>query len=123
VLGSRSGSFIWFAAGIVAALVWAWRWPRYVIAHIRSHMRDREQPCLRGRHAMEAVPEGLHAECDITDSMVRWAGIRSIAETTTHIFVMLTDVQGYVIPKARVGIGNVEAFLAEINRYKGCPAA
>src|SRR4051794_9255436 len=32
VPGSQSGSFIWFAAGIVAALVWAWLWPRYVIA-------------------------------------------------------------------------------------------
>ena len=122
-LWSRSGSIIWVAAGIFAAVVWGWYWPRSVIEHARAHMRNREQPCLRGRHLMEAVPEGLHAECDITQSTIRWAGIRSVVDNPTHIFVMLNDVQGYVIPKARVGTGNADAFLAEINRYRNHPAA
>ena len=121
-LWQQSGSNWWIAAGLVAALVWAWYWPRYLIAHVGSHMRDREQPCLRGRHLIEATQQGLSAECDITQSTVRWTGISAIAETATHIFVMLNDVQGYVIPKTRITSGSVETFLSEMNQYRGRPA-
>ncbi|HEX6085951.1 MAG TPA: YcxB family protein [Thermoanaerobaculia bacterium] len=103
----------------MAAVVWVWYWPRYVIAHARSHMTRRELPCLRGRHAMEAAQQGLSAECDITHSTERWAGISAVAESATHIFVMLNDVQGYVVPKGRVTDGDVGAFLTEMNQYRG----
>lgn len=123
LLWRLSSSFGWVAAGIVAAVLWGWWWPRYVVAHVRSHMSRREQPCLRGRHSMEALPEGLHAECDITRSTVRWRGIASVAENADHIFIMLSDVQGYVVPKLRVVSGSVDVFSAEVNQYRRDQAA
>ena len=123
LLWRQSTSFVWVAAGMVAAAMWGWWWPRYVVAHAGSHMRSREQPCLRGRHLMEALPEGLYAECDITKSTVRWSGIAAVAENANHIFIMLNDVQGYVVPKRQVVSGTIEVFSAKLNQYRSDPAA
>jgi hypothetical protein len=123
ILWRQSASLGWLVAGMAAAVAWGWWWPRYLIAHAGSHMRTREQPCLRGRHLMEATPNGLYAECDITKSTVRWSGIAAVAEDDGHIFVMLSDVQGYVIPKREVVSGSIELFLAELNQYRNGPAA
>lgn len=118
LLSLRAGTFLWLFAGMVAALIWGLYWPWYVVSHARSHMRVREQPCLRGGHLIEAVAEGLHAKCDITESTVRWPGIRSVSETPDHVFVMLSDVQGYIIPKRRVTNGSLELLLQEIDHYR-----
>jgi hypothetical protein len=117
LLWSRTGSPVWMLAGLPLAAVWAWYWPRRVIANVRSYMARQDRPCLRGRHMMEALPEGLHARCDITNSTVAWIGIHDIIQTPDHVFVILAGLQAYVIPRKLVVAGEVDRFVVEAQRF------
>ena len=121
---------LWIMAGslgsvvVVAVFGFAglFLWPDRLVSHARSHMRERERPCLSGRHVLEATPDALVAKCDVTESSTRWAGVHHIGETTRHVFVMLNDVQGYVIPKARIRSGDLDQFASEAQKYASAPA-
>jgi hypothetical protein len=84
-------------------------------------MAAKERACLRGRHFMEALPAGLRSRCDLADSTIAWAGIRDAIETPDHVFLMLDELQGYVLPKQRVVAGNVGRFLLEVARFRATP--
>jgi hypothetical protein len=75
-LWSRSASAWWIAAGFAAAVAWGWYWPHHLVSHARAHMASRDQLCLRGSQVLEVLASGLYARCDITESTVRWPGIR-----------------------------------------------
>ncbi len=113
----RTGSPFWLTVMLVATVAWGWYWPRTLVAHVRGHMSRHERPCLRGRHALEARPDGLAARCDIAETLTRWAGIQSVVASNDHVFVMLTDVQGYVVPRARIAGGDLDEFVGEADRY------
>jgi hypothetical protein len=68
---------------------------------------------------MEALQDGLRAKCDVIDSLIGWVGIHDLIQVPEHLFVMLSAMQGYVIPKARVISGDVDAFLREFQRLRG----
>jgi hypothetical protein len=67
---------------------------------------------------MATPPEGLTAKCEVTESLVRWPGVQAIVENGDHIFVMLNDVQGYVVPKRRVTSGGVDEFVRKLREYR-----
>lgn len=104
--------------GLAGALLW----PNRLVSHARSHMQKRERPCLTGRHILETTPEALLSRCDVTESTTRWTGVHHVAETTRHVFVMLSDVQGYVIPKARICEGDLNQFANEARKYAAASA-
>jgi hypothetical protein len=118
VLWSDTRSMFWPVFGVGAAAFWAWYWPRQVVANARSSMTRKDRPCLRGRHVMEALPEGLRAKCDVTDSTITWAGVRNVIPTPSHVFVMLDELQGYVVPAGRVLPQDLESFLREVERFR-----
>ena len=111
-------SIAWLVLGLCGAPAWVWYWPRQVVANTRSYMARKDLPCLRGRHVMEALPEGLRAKCDVTESLVAWVGIRDVIRTPEHVFVMLDQLQGYVIPKKLVLSGELEPFAREVERFR-----
>ena len=122
--------FLWFTtrshtiavAAAVFGLAGALFWPNRLVSHARAHMQKRERPCLTGRHILETTPEALIARCDVTESTTRWAGVHHVAETTRHVLVMLNDVQGYVIPKARICEGDLNQFANEARKYSSASA-
>jgi len=118
ILSLSTDSPVFVVVGLVAAIIWVLYWPRQVIANVRTHMARKDQPCLRGRHLMEVLPEGLHAKCDVTDSVIGWAGIRDVIRTADHVFVMLSDEQGYVVPKKRVITGDLEPLIDEVEHLR-----
>lgn len=111
-------SIAWLALGFVAAAAWGWYWPRQVVINTRSYMARKDLPCLRGHHVIEALPEGLRAKCDVTESLVAWVGVRDVIQTPEHVFVMLDGLQGYVIPKKLVLSGELEPFAREVERLR-----
>ena len=116
------GSLTMVVTVAVFGLAGALFWPNHLVSHARSHMQERERPCLSGRHILETTPEALMARCDVTESTTRWVGIRHVAETKRHVFVMLNDVQGYVIPKARICGGDLQQFTSEAQKYASASA-
>lgn len=115
-------SLIMAVAAAAFGLAGALFWPNRLVSHARSHMQKRERPCLTGRHILETTPEALMARCDVTESTTRWAGVHHVAETPRHVLVMLNDVQGYVIPKARICEGDLNQFANEARRYASASA-
>lgn len=104
--------------GLALAVAWGFYWPRHLVAHARAHMTSTDRPCLRGRHSMQASQDGLRAKCDVTDAMIGWVGVHDLLQTSEHIFVMLSAMQGYVIPKKRVISGDLNAFVREVERLR-----
>lgn len=74
-------------------------------------------PCLRGRHVMEALSTGLLGSCDITSRTTQWNGVAGIAETSSHVFVMLAPEQGYVIPRKRIVSGDLDRFVEAVRAH------
>jgi t-SNARE complex subunit (syntaxin) len=109
------------AGGLFGALFW----PNSIVSQAREQMVRRERPCLTGPHVLEATARGLIAKCDVTESITRWAGVHRVDETTRHVFVMLNDVQGFVVPKARIRGGDLVKFVSDAQRYASasCRAA
>lgn len=101
-----------------AAIGWAWNASGRLVADVRTHMASKERACLRGRHILEALPAGLRSRCDIADSTVAWAGIREVIETSDHAFLMLDELQGYVIPKKHIVAGDVRHFQIEVANFR-----
>jgi hypothetical protein len=113
-----SRSPFWIILGMGLAVAWGWYWPRQLVANCRKVMATRELPCLRGGHVLEACPDDLLAKCDVTEAAIRWVGIRDVAETGEHVFVMLDELQGYTIPKRRVTSGDIDEFVRAANQYR-----
>jgi hypothetical protein len=111
-------SWLAVVVGVALAAFWTWHWPRQLIRDARKSMAANDAPCLRGRHVLEALPEGLRAQCDVAETTTRWAGIHSIGETDTHVFVMLSEVQGYTIPRSRIVSGDLSALLKAVKLYR-----
>jgi len=109
---THSGLYLWF--GVAYAIFWVWYWPRRVVTNVRARMAAKNRPCMSGLHVIEALPDGLHAQCELSESRIGWAGVRRVIRTTDHAFVMLDDVQCYVIPRRRVVAGELEALIDEI---------
>lgn len=117
LMWQRAEGIWWLVIGAFTAFAWGVFWPRHLVSHARAHMSRRQLPCLSGRHVMEPTPAALVAKCDITESSTRWAGIQNVTETTRHVFVMLSDVQGYVVPKARIVSGDANQFIREAQQF------
>lgn len=126
LLGVGIGIMLWIYATPVVALVVAtcsvagaaWYGPRQLIAHTRAHMAAKDRACLRGHHFIEALPEGLRSRCDIADSTLAWRGILNVIDTPDHIFIMLDELQGYVVPKQRIVAGDVARFLVAVEEFR-----
>lgn len=112
-------SLAYLAAGAVVAVFWGWYWPRQVIANVRAQMARKNRPCGQGMHVMESLPDGLHVKCEMGESRYTWPAIRRVITTSDHVFVMLDDVQGYVIPRKRVITGELEQLADEMRTLNG----
>jgi len=109
-------------AAIIATLLagaWWWGTPRLMYRRVRREALTRERPCMRGRHLLDADSDGLHAKCDVTESLHRWSGVRSIESKGTHVFVFIGDSLGYVVPRARIVSGDLEEFVQVATSYAG----
>lgn len=103
---------------ICAAIGASWNASGRLITEVRTQMTSMERACLRGQHSLEVLPEGLRFRCDVSDSTIAWRGIRDVVETNDHVFVMLDEMQGYVVPKQRVISGDVRTFLLEVAKFR-----
>jgi hypothetical protein len=119
-LGSKSPvkPIVAVFAAIGGVVGWVQYGPRRIIANVRKAMTGRERACLRGLHSLDALPDGLHSKCDISDSTLRWVGIRNVIQTNDHLLLMLGESQGYIIPKGRIVQGDLDRFLEDVTRYR-----
>jgi hypothetical protein len=53
---------------------------------------------LVGRRRVELTAEDIRQVADLHDARTHWPGVLTIAETSTHIFLMTDRLAGYIIP-------------------------
>ncbi len=122
ILWPTTASLVMVGFDAVGSVTGALLWPNRMVPHARSHMQKRERLCLSGRHILEAHADGLVARCNVSESTTRWISVHHVAETTRHVFVMLSDVQGYVVPKNGIHEGDLGQFTSEARRYASAAA-
>jgi len=113
-------SFWPFLIGLLAVCVWYFIWPKMLqssqsAATERRH-RESKNPCLNGAHLLELTPVGLHASCDVSDTVIKWSGIARVESNSTHGFVYLRNNTGYVIPQGKVRDGDFAIFMANMQQ-------
>jgi hypothetical protein len=106
----QARGLVWFVGCVFLVTAWWVYAPHLFRLSVRRQAMAHKRPCLRGRHTMEAVNDGVRASCDVSESLHRWAGIREVAKTQAHVFLLIGDSMGYTIPRERVLSGDIDAF-------------
>ena len=72
-----------------------------------------------GHHTYVFEPGGIRRTSPHIDMFVRWSGVRTIYETTQHVFLMIDRTNGYIFPKRCFpSEDDLHDFTALIERYK-----
>ena len=108
---------MWILGGLLSAAAWWIVAPYLVRRSLRRNALTRHRPCLRGRHLLEIVDAGIRAKCDVSESLHKWAGIRRVVSTPTHVFVMIGDSLGYTVPRARLVEGDIDVFVRDARSH------
>jgi hypothetical protein len=64
-----------------------------------SKTAEKNSPDALLPQILQVTDEGIYSENATSNAMNKWAGVRSLAETKAHYFVMLAPHRGYIIPK------------------------
>jgi hypothetical protein len=109
------------AAALALVLMGAWWWvsPQWLNWGMRQQAINRDRPCLKGRHVLEANSEGLHARCEVSESHHKWVGVRAVESSRTHVFVLIGESLGYTVPRTRILSGDLQRFVDVVNGYAG----
>jgi len=59
---------------------------------------------------------------ELTFSRTKWTAVRELVETPDHLFLMLSPLRGYVIPKASLSGATPAELTAELRRHIGAGA-
>jgi hypothetical protein len=109
-----------------AGMIVVWDIPRQIRANVRRQMAalfdEGRNPCVRGRHRLEALAEGLAARCDASQSLTAWSAIEDVAQTPSHAFLLLGGGRGLIIPRERIVEGSLDSFLARVRELSGSVA-
>lgn len=73
---------------------------------------------ILGEHTITIMPDGLHEQTAVCDSLQRWEGVQHIAENSRYIFLFIDTHMAHVIPKrAFPSDAAWQAFLAQAREY------
>lgn len=85
------GSFALIGA-LLAAGMWYYR-------AIRRHVLPSRPGNAIGPHTYEITPQGLRITTGYTDSMTAWPAFVAVRETPQHLFLMVDNAIGHIVPK------------------------
>ncbi|MFN8444233.1 MAG: YcxB family protein [Caldilineaceae bacterium] len=67
---------------------------------------------------LDISTNGIHVQHPNGDNTVKWSGIRRIRQNSSHIFLYITDVAAYIVPKrAFESVSSVEKFITLADMY------
>jgi hypothetical protein len=106
--GKGGPDLVWFvlaqlAFGLVAAaamiLLSHLAYRRRLRAQVRSMLGRNPRESFLGKQQLEAGPEGVTIDSPLLRATYRWPAVVGAEETGAHLFVMLGEVYGIIIPK------------------------
>jgi hypothetical protein len=116
LIGSAIGGFygVWWpiAIGVLVGTGGAfYQVPRDMKKSTRNFVLRQRAIARVGRHVAEAQPDGFHTANDVATATVSWTMIERIDETPTHVFVLLAEASGYVIPRGPIPTSDLTQFV------------
>ena len=116
IFGSAIGAYygvlwpLWIGLGIGVGGA-LYQIPRDIKKSTRDFVLRQRAIARQGRHVADARPDGLHTENDVASTRLNWAMIDRIDETPTHVFIMLAEASGYVIPRGPIPTSDLTQFV------------
>ncbi|HKS07232.1 MAG TPA: YcxB family protein [Gemmatimonadaceae bacterium] len=116
LLGSAIGGWygVWWpsAVGVLIGIGGAiFQIPRDMKKGTRKFVLRQTAIAREGRHVADAQADGLYTENDIANAKVAWRMVERIDETPTHVFVLLAEATGYVIPRGPLPTSDLVQFV------------
>lgn len=96
---------------VVAVIAW-FTVPGSIRRSVRKYILRQTRVCHEGPHVLEVRAEGLYSTCARGESTLAWMALDSVAETPTHVFVTLSEANGFAIPRGGITSGDLGAFTA-----------
>jgi hypothetical protein len=92
---------------------------RCISRQIGALLREGDNTSVLGAHRVEATPEGFCQTNNSGLTQCKWNAIKKVAISDDHIFLYLSAVSAFIIPKK--GFTDeiqLTAFLGELDRYR-----
>jgi hypothetical protein len=94
----------WLAVFFVVAVLWVIFYPKYfmsaTIKRISKLVDEGKNKDMLGKHIITVNEEGIKEESKNGDSRINWDGVEKVAEAENHIFIYISSVMAYIIPKS-----------------------
>jgi len=84
--------------------------PALIRMNVRRLLRQQADQTFLGRHRLDFGPQGIADETDSVSGLVPWDAISRAEESADYLYVMLSGLQGVIIPKR----GQPEVVLAQV---------
>lgn len=102
-----------FAVAAVAILLSHLLYRQRLRGVVRGMLGRNPREGFLGPQRLEAGPEGVTLESAHQRGTYRWSGVAGVEETATHLFVMLGEVYGIIVPKRGQDAAALAALRAE----------
>jgi len=121
------GLVLWYFGAVALAIailvlgpIWAALWP----ARARRLARNQAarfypkgpNPMFDGPHVLRLDDAGLVSIAAGAESRTPFASIQRIVDTTDYLFVYVSAIQAFVVPRRRVSRGDATAFAEQLQR-------
>lgn len=111
-------SFIVFLLMGACVAYASWRsYPKSIRKNMLKQETPAISPTLFGDLSLSVAEGGLTVEHALSTTHLKWAAVRELVETPEHLFLMVSPIRGYVVPKASLTGATLAELAAEIRRH------
>ena len=101
--------------------IWFFFSPRYVRRERgkqvkRMYAEGRNEGTI-GRQKLRVAPSGLTNSSEQGESQINWSAVERIAETPSHIFIYISAVTAFVIPRETTSGANLESLVHRMREF------
>ena len=120
VIGAGLGGIITFldVPSVIVGILWALVW---ISALTRVHLKDMQPVAggiVLGSSAITLTAEGIRTTKPECESLFRWKVVRETHVTGRHIFIMVDNIAGIIVPcRSFSSEIDQEGFLNEIRKH------
>lgn len=94
----------WLSAFTITAVLWVTFYPKYFVSgtikRILKMLDEGRNKDMLGKHIFTVNEEGIIEESENGESKINWSGVEKVIETEKHIFIYISSISAYIIPKS-----------------------
>jgi hypothetical protein len=96
-------------------LFWYFRFGSKVnVRRLKQIYGDGKNAGVIGEHDLEILQDGIREMTVVNEQLTKYPGIERVEVTQTHVYIYIGPIYAYIIPKAKVTEGDLDAFITEL---------